>query len=79
MLTVSEVNQMGAAIESWLRMRVHPIAFKLLKEGSDLPEDTIVPSVTSAKISTSARPFQRCSAMGSPWPCIWRTTGVSSR
>lgn len=44
MFSVSDINQMGKEIETWLRMRVHPIAFKLIKEENELPKDTVIPS-----------------------------------
>ena len=43
MITLAEVNQMGAQLESWLRMRVHPIAFKLVEKESDTPSGMIRP------------------------------------
>lgn len=44
MLSIEDVNRMGRAIESWLRMRVHPIAFKLIANKDELPAGTVVPS-----------------------------------
>jgi uncharacterized protein (DUF169 family) len=44
MKSVSEVNRMGEAVEFWLRMRVHPIAFKLIKDENEIPLEAIVPS-----------------------------------
>ncbi len=43
-ISVSEINQMGARLESWLRMRVHPISIKFLKKEDPVPEDSIIPS-----------------------------------
>ena len=44
MISIAEVNQMGKAIESWLRMRVHPIAFKLIKNENEIPKQALIPS-----------------------------------
>jgi uncharacterized protein (DUF169 family) len=44
MITVEEVHEMGAALEGWLRMRVHPIAVKLLRDEKEVPEDAIIPT-----------------------------------
>jgi uncharacterized protein (DUF169 family) len=43
-LKIEEINRMGIRLEQWLRMRVHPIAVKLLKDNSDIPSGTIIPS-----------------------------------
>lgn len=43
MATVSEINEMGVRLESWLRMRVHPIALKMLHDDKDIPDGTIMP------------------------------------
>lgn len=44
MTTISEVNALGAKIESWLRMRVHPIAFKFLSHEEKVPDNAIMPA-----------------------------------
>lgn len=44
MISIYEVNQKGKEIESWLRMRVHPIAFKLLKNVNEIPDQALIPS-----------------------------------
>ena len=44
MTAVSEIGRMGSRIESWLRMRVHPIALKLLTPDDGLPEGAVIPS-----------------------------------
>jgi hypothetical protein len=30
-------------VEQWLRMRVHPIAIKIIEDHQDLPEDVMIP------------------------------------
>jgi uncharacterized protein (DUF169 family) len=44
MITVEEVHEMGAELEGWLRMRVHPIAVKLLRDEREVPEEAIIPT-----------------------------------
>jgi len=44
MITVDQVNSMGKAIEAWLRMRVHPIALRFVRQRDEIPADTVIPS-----------------------------------
>jgi len=44
MVTLEEVHELGTEIERWLRMRVHPIAVKMLKGREDVPGDAIIPT-----------------------------------
>jgi len=44
MVTLEEVHMLGTELERWLRMRVHPIAVKMLKTREDVPEDAIIPT-----------------------------------
>lgn len=44
MITVDEIHELGTELEAWLRMRVHPIAVKLLKTREEVPEGAIVPT-----------------------------------
>ena len=44
MITLEEVHRYGTELEMWLRMRVHPIAVKMLKSRDDVPEDAQVPT-----------------------------------
>ena len=44
MMRVDQVNTMGKSIEAWLRMRVHPIAFKFVRQRDEIPTDAMVPS-----------------------------------
>ncbi len=44
MISLEEVHQYGMELENWLRMRVHPIAVKMLKSVDEIPEDAIVPT-----------------------------------
>jgi len=43
-MNLEKLHEMGTRLERWLRMRVHPIAIKLLKNEQDIPQDTIIPS-----------------------------------
>ena len=36
MVTLEEVHELGTELERWLRMRVHPIAVKMLKGARSL-------------------------------------------
>jgi len=44
MVTLEEVHELGTELERWLRMRVHPIAVKMLKSREDTPEDAVIPT-----------------------------------
>jgi len=44
MLSLQEVHQYGTELEQWLRMRVHPIAIKMLKSKAEVPEGAIIPT-----------------------------------
>ena len=44
MISLEEVHQCGTELEQWLRMRVHPIAVKMLKSREEVPEDAIIPT-----------------------------------
>ena len=44
MVTLEEVHKFGAELELWLRMRVHPIAVKMLKNKEEVPEGAIIPT-----------------------------------
>jgi uncharacterized protein (DUF169 family) len=44
MITIADINRLGQNLESWLRMRVHPIAFKFVKNSHELPKGAIIPS-----------------------------------
>lgn len=44
MVTLEEVHELGTELERWLRMRVHPIAVKMLKDREDIPEDAFIPT-----------------------------------
>lgn len=41
---IEEIKKMGEEIESWLKMRTHPVAIKLLTSKTEIPEGAIVPS-----------------------------------
>jgi len=43
-MTLEELHEMGGKLEMWLRMRVHPIAVKLLSNKDPLPEVAIIPT-----------------------------------
>jgi len=44
MVTLEEVHKLGTELERWLRMRVHPIAVKMLKGREDVPGDAVIPT-----------------------------------
>ena len=41
---MEEVHELGTELERWLRMRVHPIAIKMLKGREDVPLDAVIPT-----------------------------------
>jgi len=41
---LEEVHELGTELERWLRMRVHPIAVKMLKGREDVPLDAVIPT-----------------------------------
>jgi uncharacterized protein (DUF169 family) len=43
-LTLKQVHEYGRELEMWLRMRVHPIAIKMLKNQKEIPEGAIIPT-----------------------------------
>jgi uncharacterized protein (DUF169 family) len=43
-LTLKQVHEYGRELEMWLRMRVHPIAIKMLKSRDEIPEGAIIPT-----------------------------------
>jgi uncharacterized protein (DUF169 family) len=43
-MNLEELHSMGTRLEQWLRMRVHPIAVKLLKKNEEIPREAIIPS-----------------------------------
>ncbi len=44
MVSLQEVHQCGTELEQWLRMRVHPIAVKMLASKKEVPEGAIIPT-----------------------------------
>ncbi len=44
MVSLPEVCECGAELEQWLRMRVHPVAVKMLKSKEEVPEGAIIPT-----------------------------------
>ena len=44
MMTLEEVHEYGTDLEQWLRMRVHPIAVKMLKSEEEVPEGAVIPT-----------------------------------
>jgi uncharacterized protein (DUF169 family) len=43
-MTIEQLHDMGAEMEQWLRMRVHPIAVRMLKDKKEVPEGAIIPT-----------------------------------
>jgi len=41
---LKQVHEYGHELEIWLRMRVHPIAIKMLKNRGEVPEGAIIPT-----------------------------------
>lgn len=44
MISLEEVHQCGMELEQWLRMRVHPIAVKMLRSREEVPKEAIIPT-----------------------------------
>lgn len=44
MMKLEELHKMGKELEIWLRMRVHPIAIKFLRNREETPEGAIIPT-----------------------------------
>ena len=44
MPSLKEIQECGTELETWLRMRVHPIAVKMLKSVDEVPEDAVIPT-----------------------------------
>jgi uncharacterized protein (DUF169 family) len=43
-LTLKKLHESGKELEQWLRMRVHPIAVKMLKRKDEVPEGALIPT-----------------------------------
>ena len=43
-MELKNLHAMGTELEYWLRMRVHPIAVKMLKSRDEVPEGAIIPT-----------------------------------
>jgi uncharacterized protein (DUF169 family) len=43
-LTLRKIHESGKELEQWLRMRVHPIAVKMLKSKDEVPEGALIPT-----------------------------------
>ena len=44
MPSLKEIQEYGTELETWLRMRVHPIAVKMLKSVDEVPKDAVIPT-----------------------------------
>ncbi len=44
MVSLKEVHECAVELEQWLRMRVHPMAVKMLRNREEVPEGAIVPT-----------------------------------
>ncbi|MFW6150640.1 MAG: DUF169 domain-containing protein [Chloroflexota bacterium] len=44
MVSLDQLHELGTELEMWLRMRVHPIAVKMLKDRNEVPADTVIPT-----------------------------------
>lgn len=43
-MTLDELHKLGTELEQWLRMRVHPIAVKMLKSRDEVPQGAMIPT-----------------------------------
>jgi uncharacterized protein (DUF169 family) len=43
-MNLEKLHEMGTELEHWLRMRVHPIAVKMLKSKDEVPEGAMIPT-----------------------------------
>jgi len=41
-MILEDLHEMGTELEYWLRMRVHPIAVKLLRNREEVPEGLLI-------------------------------------
>jgi uncharacterized protein (DUF169 family) len=44
MVFLEDIHKFGKELEQWLRMRVHIIAIKMLKNENEIPEEAIIPT-----------------------------------
>ena len=43
-MRLEEINQFGIELETWLRMRFHPVAMKMIKKDDKIPKEAIIPT-----------------------------------
>jgi uncharacterized protein (DUF169 family) len=43
-MTLEELHEAGRELEQWLRIRVHPVAVKLLSDREEVPKEAIIPT-----------------------------------
>ena len=43
-MNIEDVHEMGIELESWLRLRLHAVAIKMLKKGEQVPEGSVTPT-----------------------------------
>jgi len=43
-MKIDEINSLGSELENWLKMRVHPVAVKLVKDRDEIPKEAIIPT-----------------------------------
>jgi len=63
-LELEELHNMGTEFERWLRVRVHPIAVKLLESKDDIPEGAIIPTRDLRKRITLCQAFSKSQRTG---------------
>jgi len=63
-MTLEELHEMGTELEYWLRMRVHPIAVKLLRNKEEVPEGAIIPTRDWAHKYSLCQSFARSQRNG---------------
>ena len=44
MISLKKIHECSKELEQWLRMRVHPIAIKMLKSRDEVPKGAIIPT-----------------------------------
>lgn len=64
MHNLEQLHEQSLKLERWLRMRVHPIAVKLLAEGDELPENAFVPSRDRGKRLNMCQAFSMAQREG---------------
>jgi len=43
-MDIKKVNVLGNELENWLKMRVHPVAVKMLENENEIPKEAVIPT-----------------------------------